>query len=276
MIDVWEHAYYLDYQERRASYVAGVIDNLLDWEFAEANFQRRPADEWARPASSQPAATPAPTDAGATMSNSDDLPGSRGWQRRAWIDEPTYRREYERSLRDPQRFWAEQAARLDWFKSPRGSATFVRAGRCPIRWFDDGVLNASVNCLDRHLPARAQRPAIVWEGDDPAESRTSPMRELHAEVCRLANGLKSLGVRKGDRVTLYLPMVPEAAVAMLACARIGAIHSVVFAGILVRVARRPHPRLRLQAAHHRRRRAARRAPLPLKANADEALRTARR
>ena len=123
-----------------------------------------------------------------------------------------------------------------------------------IRWFEDGVLNASVNCLDRHLPTRAQRPAIVWEGDDPAESRTLSYAELHAEVCRLANGLKSLGVGKGDRVTLYLPMVPEAAVAMLACARIGAIHSVVFAGFSAESLAGRIRDCDSQAAHHRRRR----------------------
>jgi acetyl-CoA synthetase len=166
------------------------------------------------------------------MSNSElSFPVPEQWQRQAWIDEPTYRREYERSLRDPQHFWAEQAARLDWFRSPtRIRDVSYGPDDVHIRWFDDGVLNASMNCLDRHLPTRAQQPAIVWEGDDPAESRTLTYAELHADVCRLANGLKSLGVGKGDRVTLYLPMVPEAAVAMLACARIGAIHSVVFAG----------------------------------------------
>jgi acetyl-CoA synthetase len=166
------------------------------------------------------------------MSNSElTFPVPDHWQRSAWIDEPTYRREYERSLREPQHFWAEQAARLDWFKSPtRIRDVSYGPDDVHIRWFEDGVLNASMNCLDRHLPTHAQQPAIVWEGDDPAESRTLSYAELHADVCRLANGLKSLGVGKGDRVTLYLPMVPEAAVAMLACARIGAIHSVVFAG----------------------------------------------
>ncbi|MGH8221640.1 MAG: acetate--CoA ligase, partial [Woeseiaceae bacterium] len=149
----------------------------------------------------------------------------------AWIDEEGYRRAYARSLRDPKGFWAEQASRLSWMRSP----TQIRdvsfgPGKVRIRWFADGVLNASVNCLDRHLPSRAARTAILWEGDDPSESRAVSYAALHAEVCRLANGLLSLGVRKGDRVTIYLPMVPEAAAAMLACARIGAIHSVVFAG----------------------------------------------
>ena len=161
----------------------------------------------------------------------DVFPVPEAWKGKAWIDAEGYRRAYQRSLRDADGFWAEQAARLDWFKAP----TLIRdvsygPGEVRIRWFADGMLNASFNCLDRHLPARAGRVAILWEGDDPAESRAITYAELHAEVCRLANALSSLGVRAGDRVSIYLPMVPEAAVAMLACARIGAIHSVVFAG----------------------------------------------
>ncbi len=148
----------------------------------------------------------------------------------AWIDTATYRREYARSLRDPQQFWAEQATSLEWIKRPtRMRDVSFAPGDVHIRWFEDGTLNASANCLDRHL-AHGERAAILWEGDDPSESRTISYAALHAEVCRLANGLKSLGVRRGDRVTIYLPMVPEAAVAMLACARIGAVHCVVFAG----------------------------------------------
>lgn len=165
------------------------------------------------------------------MANSDLIfPVPDEWTWRGWMDEPTYREAYARSLREPQAFWAEQAKSLDWFKSPtRIRDVSFEPGDVRIRWFEDGVLNASVNCLDRHLHD-GSHPAIVWEGDDPSESRTISYLELCAEVCRLANGLRSLGVRKGDRVTIYLPMVPEAAVAMLACARIGAIHSVVFAG----------------------------------------------
>jgi acetyl-CoA synthetase len=161
----------------------------------------------------------------------DVFPVPQSWKGKAWIDEEGYRHGYERSLRDPEGFWAEQARRLDWMKAPTRMREVSFAPQdVHIRWFADGVLNASANCLDRHLPARAQRPAILWEGDDPAESRTITYGELHAEVCRLANGLASLGAGKGDRVTIYLPMVPEAAIAMLACARLGAIHSVVFAG----------------------------------------------
>ena len=152
-------------------------------------------------------------------------------RRRAWIDGAAYRKLYDESLREPDRFWAAQAACLDWLKPPtRIRDVHYGPGDVHIRWFADGVLNASVNCLDRHLADRAERPAIVWEGDDPAQTRTLTYAQLHAQVCRLANGLRALGVGRGDRVTIYLPMIPEAAVAMLACARIGAIHSVVFAG----------------------------------------------
>jgi acetyl-CoA synthetase len=193
-------------------------------------------------------------------------------KRRAWIDEQTYRHEYERSLRDPDGFWAEQAERLDWFRKPtRIRDVAYGPDEVRIRWFQDGTLNASFNCLDRHLPARGGRTAILWEGDDPAESRAVSYAELHVEVCRLANGLRSLGVRRGDRVTIYLPMVPEVAVAMLACARIGAIHSVVFAGFssesLAGRIRDCDSRVLITADEGLRGG----RTVPLKANADEAL-----
>jgi acetyl-CoA synthetase len=156
------------------------------------------------------------------------FPVTEYWRSTAWLDERTYRRQYERSLRDPERFWAERAESLDWFTAPTNIRNVSYGpGDIHIRWFEDGRLNASVNCLDRHIGTRT---AIIWEGDDPSESRRITYAELLADVCRLANGLRSLGVAKGDRVAIYLPMVPEVAVAMLACARIGAIHSVVFAG----------------------------------------------
>src|SRR6266566_4591614 len=146
------------------------------------------------------------------------------------IDEAEYFRLYERSLPDPDGFWGEQGNRLDWIKPYTKVCNASFTGDVSIRWYEDGTLNASYNCIDRHLAKRGDQTAILWEGDDPAEDRRVTYRELHDSVCRLANALKARGVKKGDRVTIYLPMIPEAAVAMLACARIGAIHSVVFGG----------------------------------------------
>ena len=149
----------------------------------------------------------------------------------ARIDEAAYRALYERSFKDPQGFWAEQAMRIDWI-APFTSVkdTSFDTHNVSIRWFEDGTTNVAMNCIDRHLPARAQQTAIIWEGDDPSVSRHITYGELHEQVCRFANVLRKHGVRKGDRVTIYLPMIPEAAFAMLACARIGAVHSVVFGG----------------------------------------------
>ena len=132
---------------------------------------------------------------------------------------------------DPDGFWRDVAARLDWIK-PFTQVKDVSWNRedFRIKWFADGVLNVSVNCLDRHLPTRGDDVAFIWEGDDPADSKKITYRQAHEEVCRMANVLKAHGVKKGDRVTIYLPMIPEAAYAMLACSRIGAVHSVVFGG----------------------------------------------
>jgi len=146
------------------------------------------------------------------------------------ISEADYFRLYERSLADPDRFWAEHGKRLDWIKPFTKVRNAAFDGDVHIAWYEDGTLNASYNCIDRHLPKRAEQTAILWEGDDPGEDRRVTYRELHEAVCRLADVLKGRGVRKGDRITIYLPMIPEAAIAMLACARIGAIHSVVFGG----------------------------------------------
>ncbi|WP_327751756.1 acetate--CoA ligase [Sphingobium sp. SJ10-10] len=154
------------------------------------------------------------------------------WAKEALVDAAQYREMYARSIAEPERFWAEEARRLDWIRPfSQVKATSFSAEDFGISWFADGTLNLSANCLDRHLEERGDAIAILWEPDDPAEpERRISYRELHEAVCRFANLLKARGVKRGDRVTLYLPMVPEAAVAMLACARIGAIHSIVFAG----------------------------------------------
>jgi acetyl-CoA synthetase len=148
----------------------------------------------------------------------------------AWCDAAQYVRRYEQSLKDPGGFWREEAKRLHWMKPFTKVKDASFSGNVRIRWFEDGTLNASYNCIDRHLAERADQTEILWEGDSPSEQRHVSYAELHDSVSRLANVLKSRGVRKGDRVTIYLPMIPEIAVAMLACARIGAIHSVVFGG----------------------------------------------
>jgi acetyl-CoA synthetase len=153
------------------------------------------------------------------------------WRRRAFIDEAKYQELYARSLNDPQGFWGEMGRRLDWFTPyTKVKNTSFDPHQVMIRWFEDGVTNAAHNCVDRHLADHGEHVAIIWEGDDPADDKHITYKQLHAEVCRFANVLKKYGVKKGDRVTLYLPMIPEAAYAMLACARIGAIHSVVFGG----------------------------------------------
>ncbi|MEO7477639.1 MAG: AMP-binding protein, partial [Lysobacteraceae bacterium] len=159
-------------------------------------------------------------------------PASTDFTARAAIKADDYHRDYARSIADSDAFWAEVAKRLDWYRAP----TQIRdvsfdPHNVHIHWFADGELNASVNCLDRHLATRGDKTALIWEADDPAvEPQRISYRELHERVCRLANALRHLGVKKGDRIAIYLPMIPEAAVAMLACARIGAIHTLVFGG----------------------------------------------
>ncbi|MFL5155234.1 MAG: acetate--CoA ligase, partial [Microvirga sp.] len=158
-----------------------------------------------------------------------DVPAE--WTHRAYLDDAGYRAKYEASIRNPEAFWAEEAKRIHWFKPPtRIKNTNFGPDNVAIRWFEDGVTNVAYNCVDRHLHTRGDQVAIIWEGDDPSESKTITYRELHAEVCRMANIMRNRGVEKGDRVTIYMPMIPEAAYAMLACARLGAIHSVVFGG----------------------------------------------
>ena len=165
------------------------------------------------------------------MSEDRTYPVPDGAARRAWVDEAAYHDLYRRSVEDPEGFWREQGERLDWIR-PFSQVKDVSydADDLHIRWFADGALNVAANCLDRHLTARGEQTAIIWEGDDPGDDARITYLELHESVCRLGSALRSLGVWKGDRVTIYMPMIPEAAVAMLACARIGAIHSVVFGG----------------------------------------------
>ena len=150
---------------------------------------------------------------------------------RALIDEASYQAMYKRSIEDPEGFWTDMAnEHVHWFRKWDRVADWSFDGDVGIRWFDGAKVNVAYNCLDRHLEERGDKPAILWEGDQPGEERRITFRELHAEVCKFSNVLKSKGVQKGDRVCVYMPMVPEAAVAMLACARIGAVHSVVFGG----------------------------------------------
>ena len=148
----------------------------------------------------------------------------------AHIDSETYAREYKRSLEDPEAYWSEQAnAFIDWF-GPWNELSSADFSQGRVEWFKGGTLNVCYNCIDRHLPQRAEQIALIWEGDDPADTEKITYQQLCDEVCRLANALRSRGVRKGDRICIYMPMIPQAVYSMLACARIGAIHSVVFGG----------------------------------------------
>ena len=163
------------------------------------------------------------------MSTTYPVPAS--FAAKSHVDAAEYEKIYTQSIEDNEAFWADVAKRLDWVRFPTRikDVSFDRSD-LHIRWYEDGILNASYNCLDRHLETRGDQTAILWEGDDPARDEAITYRQLHGRVCRMANVLKKLGVKKGDRITIYMPMIPEAAVAMLACARIGAIHSVVFGG----------------------------------------------
>ena len=153
------------------------------------------------------------------------------WSARAWADNQKYLSMYKHSVEDPDGFWREHGKRVDWIKPySKVKNTSYAPGNVSIKWYEDGTLNVSANCMDRHLAKRGDQVAIIWEGDDPTHDEKITYRQLHERVCKFANVLKANGVRKGDRVTIYLPMIPEAAYAMLACARIGAVHSVVFGG----------------------------------------------
>ncbi|MBT5050317.1 MAG: acetate--CoA ligase [Rhodospirillaceae bacterium] len=165
------------------------------------------------------------------MSDNTLFPVPDAVAKSAWVDNDQYLEMYKQSVADPEAFWAEQGKRINWIK-PYSKIKDVSfgPGDVHIKWYEDGTLNASANCLDRHLSTRGDQTAIIWEGDEPDDHKTLTYRELHEEVCKFANALKTLGIKKGDRVTIYLPMIPEIAVAVLACARIGAVHSVIFGG----------------------------------------------
>jgi len=158
-------------------------------------------------------------------------PVSAETRERALIDDVGYAEMYARSVNDNEAFWADQAGRIDWIKpfTKVKDVSFAKDD-VHIRWYHDGTLNVCYNCIDRHLETKADNVAIIWEGDDPSRDLKITYGELHERVCKFANALKALGAKKGDRITLYMPMIPEAAISMLACARIGAVHSVVFGG----------------------------------------------
>jgi acetyl-CoA synthetase len=158
-------------------------------------------------------------------------PVTKAWAERAHITDAKYKKMYKASITDNEGFWAEHGKRIDWFKPyTKVKNVSYKPGKVAIKWFEDGTTNVSYNCVDRHLAKRAKQVAIIWEGDDPTKSKKITYQQLHDEVCRFANVLKAKGVKKGDRVTIYLPMIVEAAYAMLACTRIGAVHSIVFGG----------------------------------------------
>ncbi len=165
------------------------------------------------------------------MSDDQIFPVPAEWAAKAYVDNDNYRAMYDASVKDPEAFWGEQGKRIDWIRPyTKVKDVSFDTKDFRIRWYEDGTLNASVNCIDRHLAKRGDQVAIIWEGDEPTDDKHITYKQLHDEVCRFANVLKARGVKKGDRVTIYMPMIPEATYAMLACTRIGAVHSIVFGG----------------------------------------------
>jgi acetyl-CoA synthetase len=164
------------------------------------------------------------------MSESPMYPVSEQWKETAWINQDRYQAMYQQSIENPDQFWAEQAAEFLQWETPWQTVCDYDFAKGAATWFGGGTLNVAVNCIDRHLPERANQTALIWEGDEPSDDKTISYFELHDKVSRMGNVLRDRGVKKGDRVCIYMPMIPEAAYAMLACARIGAVHSVVFGG----------------------------------------------
>ena len=153
------------------------------------------------------------------------------WSKQAYVNKNQYEKKYKLSIKDNESFWRKEGKRITWIK-PYTKIKDIKYSKkeVNIKWYYDGTLNASANCIDRHLEKKANKPAIIWVGDDPADSKKISYKELHKNVCKAANGLKSIGIQKGDKVTIYLTMIPELAYIMLACARIGAVHSIIFGG----------------------------------------------
>ena len=174
-----------------------------------------------------------------------------GWGERAHVDAAKYKEMYELSVSAPEEFWGHHGKRIDWIKPfTKVKNPCFGPGKVAIKWFEDGTTNVSMNCIDRHLATRGDQIAIIWEGDNPEDSRKITYRQLHDQVCRFANVLRNHGVMKGDTVTIYLPMIPEAAYAMLACARIGAVHSIVFGGFSPDALAGTHRGLQIESRHN--------------------------
>ena len=206
------------------------------------------------------------------MSEHDLFPVPADWAQRAFVDDAKYNEMYAQSVEDPKAFWGEHGKRIDWIKPYTQVKDVSYAHKdVYVRWYHDGTLNASVNCLDRHLEKRGDQTAIIWEGDEPSDSKNLTYRELYEDVCKFSNVLKANGAARGDRVTIYLPMIPEIAIAVLACARIGAVHSVIFGGFSPdSIAGRIHDSdSNIIVTSDEGVRGGR--PIPLKANVDEAL-----